>query len=879
MSPPPQAAIEATKTVIDTLGPSDAIQIIDFDSDAVSHTETCMTTMVPATDDNKKKLKEFAGRMRADGGTSFASAFRKADAILRDEVSIKVIGDKPTMVLFMSDGQATREHYPETLRSWKQLANVPTVLAFGFGQGAKMDALDEIVQINTGDSSSVAKKVDENDIRTSMASYYQHPSLAHRNSDNTELHVAMTAPYWDFSGIGLVVTISIPLYDQAGKLWGVAGVDVSMGDLVLPVKGMRYGMQGYSFLMDTSRGSALSHPLVPSSTGESQPVFYAEDLESNRDFRESVLPLVMRPQGNTRARRGQHGINATNNTAHPYGPLTSGETGSNMTTATTTAPGAKKKKTKTKKKQENTAGEAGEVRSGLAQVTMSHGGATDGMTFKYDQQATYHFKTLDDLPIAVIVVLFAGDDTFRFDPRVPGADSHAKAIELNGRTQYGQRVNVLTASRGLASPAVCSMDQTDENAVLQVMRTDTTTVNLAAPAFTHPQGYLELTETLDTTHSVEEYLNGKAGVEFSFAGQLTNEQLAFDAYGTSYLDKIFKKSFDDNDWNIGIYIGTATGEFRKFPGGVHKKDYDPVVRPWYKRAIAYPGKAVLSAPYTDASGAGTVVTLSKTIHARGGAPGSRIIGVVGLDFKLEHVQSLMMTGDAPAGVPAPAEHCAIIDDSLKVVVTDSPSWQPNACSGLANRWDKCFDPTSSCWAGALAQRSRLSVCDKLGDNVAQAHYALEETAEEASTSLARDGISVKRIPGTNTFLAHTKGTDPGTDPKLTEPLQFHGDCAAKFRGVPPRKAGATPLCAAAAASPVIQPPAVDSRTHSSIRACPTRGATAAQSTAGGGGGLVCLGGTDVVEAGGTTGVPAAGSSVNINPVWLSLLGAASSLLL
>ena len=132
-----------------------------------------------------------------------------------DEVSIKVIGDKPTMVLFMSDGQATREHYPETLRSWKQLANVPTVLAFGFGQGAKMDALDEIVQINTGDSSSVAKKVDENDIRTSMASYYQHPSLAHRNSDNTELHVAMTAPYWDFSGIGLVVTISIPLYVQS----------------------------------------------------------------------------------------------------------------------------------------------------------------------------------------------------------------------------------------------------------------------------------------------------------------------------------------------------------------------------------------------------------------------------------------------------------------------------------------------------------------------------------------------------------------------------------------------------------------------------------------------------------------------------------------
>ena len=53
------------------------------------------------------------------------------------------------------------------------------------------------------------------------------------------------------------------------------------------------------------------------------------------------------------------------------------------------------------------------------------------------------------------------------------------------------------------------------------------------------------------------------------------------SYGTSYLDAVFKKSFDDNDWNIGIYMGTASGEFRKFPGGVHKKDYDPVVRPWF----------------------------------------------------------------------------------------------------------------------------------------------------------------------------------------------------------------------------------------------------------------------------------------------------------
>ena len=36
-----------------------------------------------------------------------------------------------------------------------------------------------------------------------------------------------------------------------------------------------------------------------------------------------------------------------------------------------------------------------------------------------------------------------------------------------------------------------------------------------------------------------------------------NHRAARGSYGTSYLDTIFKKSFDDNDWVVGIYIGTV----------------------------------------------------------------------------------------------------------------------------------------------------------------------------------------------------------------------------------------------------------------------------------------------------------------------------------
>ena len=47
--------------------------------------------MIPATAENKAKLKNFVKAMKTDGGTNFDAAFIKADTILRDEVSRAVV--------------------------------------------------------------------------------------------------------------------------------------------------------------------------------------------------------------------------------------------------------------------------------------------------------------------------------------------------------------------------------------------------------------------------------------------------------------------------------------------------------------------------------------------------------------------------------------------------------------------------------------------------------------------------------------------------------------------------------------------------------------------------------------------------------------------
>ena len=392
-------------------------------------------------------------------------------------------------------------------------------------------------------------------------------------------------------------------------------------------------------------------------------------------------------------------------------------------------------------------------------------------------------------------------------------------------------------------------------------------------------------ETLDSSKNIDDYINENVpadSIYFPHAVALDDEQLKHDVWATNYLNAAFKKCYEDNDWVIRIYLGTQSGHFRAYPGGARKKDYDPAVRPWYKRAMAYPGKAVLSAPYTDSGGAGTVVTISRAIlaaepasgsdgssshpkdanfgpsssntttaNSTGGGGGrksaratgeSRVIGVIGMDFNLDHLQKLMLQSNPDCDTGAGA--CAILDDQLKVVVTDSTSWVPAACDGLAGSWDDCFDPSSACWKAALVGVSERTSCDRLGDNVEQTHYAFLADVES-------DSISLHRVAGTNTFLAKKKtGTTHGTVSILSKPLDFKGDCEAMFRGVPPRVASGTPLCAAAVVSPTRMPPDV-STAGKGLDACATRTAggvaasSAAQLTCGAGavsddGGSLCL---------------------------------------
>lgn len=86
-----------------------------------------------------------------------------------------------------------------------------------------------------------------------------------------------------------------------------------------------------------------------------------------------------------------------------------------------------------------------------------------------------------------------------------------------------------------------------------------------------------------------------------------------------------------------ISYGLANGTYVPWPEGQKFGDYDPRVRPWYKAALANPGKVVRSDAYYWAADDAVMVNTGRTISNSLGNPG----GVVGIDVTLKQLTSIV----------------------------------------------------------------------------------------------------------------------------------------------------------------------------------------------------------------------------------------------
>ena len=94
----------------------------------------------------------------------------------------------------------------------------------------------------------------------------------------TELgHTMLTEPYVDVNTGGMVLTISTPVYNSAGNLLGVAGMDIALDDIVTTVSQYKIGESGFVALL-SSDGMFIYHP-----TSESIGT-YISDMDASKEL-------------------------------------------------------------------------------------------------------------------------------------------------------------------------------------------------------------------------------------------------------------------------------------------------------------------------------------------------------------------------------------------------------------------------------------------------------------------------------------------------------------------------------------------------------------------------------------------------------------------
>eukprot|EP00761_Pharyngomonas_kirbyi_P010550 gb/GECH01010570.1/.p1 GENE.gb/GECH01010570.1/~~gb/GECH01010570.1/.p1 ORF type:complete len:1003 (+),score=253.65 gb/GECH01010570.1/:1-3009(+) len=282
-------AKEAALTVLNTLTTKDFVNVILFNGDAVV-SQCFPSEIVRATPENLKKLKAFINETPHSGGTNFQAPFEKAFQMFQGSYSNGIGSQCESAILFMTDGQAND---PTNIINQYQ-TNDLNVKIFSYALGA--DADQDIPRKVACDNQGIFFSIQDNaSLRTQMGEYYRYFALG-INTEST----LWTAPYFDVNGLGLILTVALPVYDKRvspPKLAGVLGSDIVVSELVSQAFSER-AQDSYAFVVN-KEGQVLTHPRLKSPSVYTSPPVYVDigSLETDPAFDSVRTSMVSMESG------------------------------------------------------------------------------------------------------------------------------------------------------------------------------------------------------------------------------------------------------------------------------------------------------------------------------------------------------------------------------------------------------------------------------------------------------------------------------------------------------------------------------------------------------------------------------------------------------
>ena len=220
-------AKSAANSVLKTLTNADTLAVVDFSSAAVAW----RSVHAPATAANLAYATQFVNRMTPGGLTYYAKALDVAYDVIQSSQNNNVGTNAcRDVILFLTDGEPSDASSTIYQAAERIKSLVPNLVMFTYSVSSSISGNLREIPFNMAcrNGGVWAGITDVTKIREQMVGYHNFLSTGFNRTEPVWVE-----PYTDALGLGQVITVSAPVFDQTlapPYLLGVVGVDVLFDD-------------------------------------------------------------------------------------------------------------------------------------------------------------------------------------------------------------------------------------------------------------------------------------------------------------------------------------------------------------------------------------------------------------------------------------------------------------------------------------------------------------------------------------------------------------------------------------------------------------------------------------------------------------------------
>ncbi|XP_055545291.1 VWFA and cache domain-containing protein CG16868 [Wyeomyia smithii] len=330
--------------------------------------------------------------------------------------------------------------------------------------------------------------------------------------------------------------------------------------------------------------------------------------------------------------------------------------------------------------------------------------------------------------------------------------------------------NSLTKELGSTAdvPRVCRL-------MKQLALADDSTLYLSASSFQSPYAHIRNNrdgsnddDTLRTIQNIMAYLKDTTSL---FANPGLLPEVRSDVLALLKVISNYRRKHGDSKLSkyiIRRYAATVNGVMQVYPGGLLDSDIEPSKRPWFVKAMQYPGKVVVTKPYLDAGGSGYIVSVSYTIFegiadALHNTENDKPIVVVALDFSHGFFYKLLT--ESSSGVcNADNIKCFLMDDRGYLIA--HPKLIEPAIGNNRRTLEHITHKESQVANDILNHKQLVTkkMCYNYVNRTVQRLYQFNMSLAEVVTNLMygeKTKYQIALIPGTNVFIGVVNSTNDG----------------------------------------------------------------------------------------------------------------------